>query len=209
MRARWQGWPRWLRVVSGAGLAIVACFCGLIALAVVTPTEEAGPTEDAGRLGAVTVATATRQSPTATSKPPTGTPPPPTATHPPPTATSVPPTATSVPPAAPVPTQKPAEPAPAKVVIAAVNKSKEYVDLRNDGGVAQDLTGWKLVSEKGNQVCPLGGRIDPGQTLRVWALAANADQGGFNCGFGDNIWNNSESDPAVLYDASGREVARR
>ena len=203
MRARWQGWPRWLRVVSGGGLAIVACFCGLIALAVVTPTEEAGPTEDAGRLGAVMVATTV---PTATQIRPTATQIRPTATQPPPTMTPLPPTAT---PAAPAPTQKPAEPAAAKVVIAAVNKSKEYVDLRNDGGVAQDLTGWKLVSEKGNQVCPLGGRIDPGQTLRVWALAADANQGGFNCGFGANIWNNSESDPAVLYDASGREVSRR
>jgi len=27
------------------------------------------------------------------------------------------------------------------------------------------------------------------------------DRGGYNCGFGSNIWNNSESDPAVLYDS--------
>jgi hypothetical protein len=41
------------------------------------------------------------------------------------------------------------------------------------------------------------------------ALNDDAAQGGFNCGFGRNVWNNSERDPAVLFDASGVEVSRR
>ena len=72
-----------------------------------------------------------------------------------------------------------------------------------------DLSGWRLVSEKGNQACGLGGQIGPGATLRIWAMAEDAGQGGFNCQFGSNIWNNSDPDPAVLYDPSGAEVSRR
>jgi hypothetical protein len=92
--------------------------------------------------------------------------------------------------------------------IVGVNKSAEYVDIQNIGGAAVDLGGWILRSEKGNQDCGLGGSIDPGQVLRIWALVEDAGQGGYNCGFGSNIWNNSESDPAVLIDPSGVEVSR-
>lgn len=121
------------------------------------------------------------------------------------TATTV---ATAVPAATAEPTQPPAT-APGQVVIIGVNKSAEYVDIQNIGGSPQDLSGWVLVSEKGNQACTLGGTIQPNEVLRIWALAEDAGQGGYNCGFGSNIWNNSESDPAVLYNAQGVEVSRR
>jgi hypothetical protein len=71
------------------------------------------------------------------------------------------------------------------------------------------LAGWTIVSEKGNQRCSLAGVIEPRATLRIWAMAKDAGQGGYNCGFGENSWNNNESDPAVLYDAEGIEVARK
>ncbi|MFZ1398987.1 MAG: lamin tail domain-containing protein [Candidatus Promineifilaceae bacterium] len=124
-----------------------------------------------------------------------------TATNPPaPTAaaTSVPPSATN-----------PPAPQPGEVVIIGVNKQDEFVDLQNIGSSPVDLAGWRLVSEKGNQECPLSGVIQPNATLRVWAKAEDSANGGFNCGFGSNIWNNSDSDPAVLYNASGVEVSRR
>jgi hypothetical protein len=79
----------------------------------------------------------------------------------------------------------------------------------NTGGLPQDLTGWMLVSERGNQRCTLGGIIGPGETLRIYALAKDADKLGYNCGFGSPIWNNSKSDPAVLYNAQEQEVARK
>jgi micrococcal nuclease len=114
---------------------------------------------------------------------------------------------------APLPTDTPAPPAPppgeAQVVIIAVDKRAEYVDIQNIGGAPQDLAGWLLVSEKGDQRCPLGGVIQPGEILRIWAMAEDADQGGYNCGHDGPIWNNSESDPAVLYDATGQEVGRK
>jgi SH3-like domain-containing protein len=108
----------------------------------------------------------------------------------------------------PEPTQPPA-PSPGNVVIIGVNKQAEYVDIQNVGGTDQDLTNWRLVSETGNQACTLGGVLAAGQVLRIYARAEDAGLGGFNCGFGGPIWNNSESDPAVLYDANGNEVSRR
>lgn len=141
-----------------------------------------------------------------------------------PTATTVPtaeiPTPTAIPTQPPPPTDVPAPTAPpeptapppvassGQVVITNVNKSQEYVDIFNQGGVAVSLDGWMLRSEKGNQDCGLGGVLAPGQALRIWAMAEDAGQGGFNCGFGSNIWNNSEPDPAVLFDSNGSEVSR-
>jgi hypothetical protein len=71
-----------------------------------------------------------------------------------------------------------------------------------------DLAGWRLLSERGNQDCTLGGSIELGQTLRIWAMSEDAGQGGFNCGFGSNIWTNSESDPAILFDPNGAAISR-
>lgn len=114
-------------------------------------------------------------------------------------------------PAQPTEAPQPTEPPPAvpgPVVIIGVDKRAEFVDIQNQGGADVDLGGWVLVSEKGNQACPLGGVIAGGQVLRIWAMSEDAGNGGFNCGFGTNIWNNSEPDPAVLYDASGNVVSR-
>ena len=117
------------------------------------------------------------------------------------TPTSIPtPTATPTP--SPTPELNPA------IQIVAVDKGAEVVDIVNQGEQAQNLQGWTLLSQKGNQACPLSGVIAAGETLRVWALSADAGQGGFNCAFDANIWNNGESDPAVLYDSVGREVSR-
>jgi endonuclease YncB( thermonuclease family) len=102
-----------------------------------------------------------------------------------------------------------ASPSSAGMIVVIVDKQAEYVDIQNVGGAAQDLAGWVLVSEKGNQACPLSGVLQPNQTLRIWARAEDSGQGEFNCGFNTSIWNNSESDPAVLYDDQGREVDRK
>jgi micrococcal nuclease len=99
--------------------------------------------------------------------------------------------------------------AAAKVIIVTVDKQAEYVDIQNVGGRPQSLAGWVLVSEKGDQRCPLSGMLSAGETLRIWAMAKDVDEGGFNCGFEGTIWNNSEPDPAVLYDELGQEVGRK
>lgn len=165
----------------------------------VEATEEARPTE---------IIQPTQEEATETAEPTIR---PATATRPRATATDEP-TETVEPTETAVPTQ----PAPTatvivgpRVIITGVNKQQEYVDLANIGSEAQDLAGWRLVSETGPQECSLSGVIAAGGSLRVWAMAEDAGQGGFNCGFGTNIWNNDEPDPAVLYDAAGNEVSRR
>jgi len=94
----------------------------------------------------------------------------------------------------------------AMVIIKDVNKVAEYVELENIGNQPQDLMGWRIVSERGNQVCRLAGILKPGETLRVWTN--NPDGEGYNCNLRNNIWNDYESDPAVLYNAQGVEVSR-
>jgi endonuclease YncB( thermonuclease family) len=94
-----------------------------------------------------------------------------------------------------------------QIIIVTVNKREEWVDIQNMGNSDLDLTGWNLVSERGNQDCPLSGTIKAGETLRIWAMTANGP--GYSCGYTTNIWNNSESDPAVLYNAQRVEVSRK
>lgn len=131
-----------------------------------------------------------------------------TAPHVVPTSSPVPSLTSTVPVPATVTPQTTATPMGARVTIVALNKGGEWVDLRNVGDALQALDGWVLRSEKGSQDCPLSGSLAAGQTLRVWAMAEDAGQGGYNCQFDTEIWNNSESDPAVLLNAAGVEVAR-
>jgi len=94
-----------------------------------------------------------------------------------------------------------------QVIIVAVDKREEYVDLQNVGDTDVDLTKWNLVSERGHQECHLAGIIKAGETLRVWA--GNSQLGGYSCGYNSPIWNNSQPDPAVLYNPQGVEVSRK
>lgn len=96
----------------------------------------------------------------------------------------------------------------AGVAITYVDKRAEFVEIKNTGPETISLSGWMLRSERGTQDCGLDGSLAPGETLRIWARAEDQDHGGYNCGFDSNIWNNSESDPALLYDASSRLVDR-
>ncbi len=94
-----------------------------------------------------------------------------------------------------------------QIIIVTVNKREEWVDIQNMGNSDVDLAGWNLVSERGNQDCPLSGTIEAGETLRIWAMTAQGP--GYSCGYTTNIWNNSESDPAVLYNSQRVEVSRK
>jgi endonuclease YncB( thermonuclease family) len=89
-----------------------------------------------------------------------------------------------------------------------VDKRREFVDIFNGGPQALDLAGWVLVSEKGDQRCTLGGVIQPGARLRIFALDGANTPTEYYCKFREHIWNNSEPDPAVLLDPSGSEVDR-
>lgn len=223
MKERWQNLRRGPRVVISVLGTIVlcctSCFCWAFTDAVlrdvgVLPTHTPRPTNTPTATPTITLtpsitptaAPTDTEEPTNTARPTRTTRPSPT---PRPTRTTAPtrtpaPTATTRP-----PTIAPTQITGPFVVITNVNKQREYVDIANLGTEAQDLTGWWLLSERGAQSCALSGVLQPGATLRIWALAGDADQGGFNCGFGSNIWNNDEPDAAILYDAQGNEVSRR
>ena len=131
----------------------------------------------------------------------------PTATNPP-TETQTPTQTISTPTVTPLPTltsPPPTASSSGSVAITAVNKVLEYVDIQNTGNGPVVLQGWKLVSETGSQACSLSGMIQPNEVLRVWSGKGDS---GFSCRFRFNIWNDNQADPAVLYDAQGKEVSR-
>jgi hypothetical protein len=162
-----------------------------------THTPEPSPTDTVVVLPTDTV-TAT---PLPTEPPPT---------EPLPTDTPVPVEPPTDTPAPPPPTEAPAAPpvVGGPLTIVDVNDSEEYAEIQNISDGPVDLGGWRLFSQRGAQNCDLGGVIQPGQVLRIWALSEDAGQGGFNCGFGTNIWNNSEPDPAILIDPNGAEISK-
>ena len=127
-----------------------------------------------------------------------------------PTSTQEIPTATGT--TVPLPTLTASQPPPPPTVavvgsvqIATVDKAQEFVELQNGSNVPVDLSGWKLVSETGNQSCTLRGLLQPNETLRVWSGKGDS---GLSCEFPFNIWNDNQSDPAVLYNAQGQEISR-
>lgn len=94
------------------------------------------------------------------------------------------------------------------VVISTLDKRAEYISIKNNGSEAKDVGGWRVVSEKGNQsfVFPTGYILQPGQECKLTS-GAIAGTGDFTMANTD-IWNNSSSDPGVLYDANGVEIDR-
>ena len=96
------------------------------------------------------------------------------------------------------------------LMISALDLSGEVVTLMNNGPEIIDLTGWKLVSEKGNQTFdfPAGTSIPGKGTLNV--VSGKNAQASTNVlvWTTENIWNN-EGDPGVLYDAQGQLVSRK
>jgi hypothetical protein len=91
------------------------------------------------------------------------------------------------------------------VVIVNVNKNAEYVEIQNLTQAPVDLSGWRLLSENGNESCELGGTLDPNEVRRIWSRRGNP---GFDCRLGRAIWRDNEPDPAVLYNPQGQEVSR-
>ncbi len=80
----------------------------------------------------------------------------------------------------------------------------------NNGPAEVDLTGWKLVSEKGNQTYnfPGGTTIAPDGTLKVLSGPKAVPSPGALVWTDSTIWNN-DGDPGVLYNAQGQVVSRK
>jgi hypothetical protein len=157
-------------------LVLVSCCCSCFAFAVIDSS-----------LREIGVLPTYTPSPTQTLTPlPSETPSPVPSSTSAPTETAVPSETPTMPP---VPTETPSLVNGAMVIIQFVNKSAEYVMLENIGNQPQDLASWRIVSEKGNQDCWLAGVIQPGQTLQIWTNNPSGE--GYNCGIGNNIWNDN------------------
>jgi len=74
-----------------------------------------------------------------------------------------------------------------------------------------NLQGWKLIDiDEGypELIFPYY-ILNPGQSIRVYTNEIHPEYGGFSFGQGTAVWNNSDPDTAVLYNAHGDEVSRK
>jgi len=97
-----------------------------------------------------------------------------------------------------------------EVVIASVDLAGEVVRVENKSANNIDISGWILVSERGNQrfTFPVSTVIAAGRSITV-VSGSNAVIGTDRLLWTrSSVWNN-DGDPAVLLDAEGREVSRR
>jgi len=111
-------------------------------------------------------------------------------------------------------TTKPEQPAPAittsSVGISTIDLSGEVVTITNSSDKVVDLTGWKLVSEQGDQTFsfPSGTTLSGGGTLKVVSGKNAKAETNVLVWTESNIWNN-DGDPGALYDAQGQLVSRK
>jgi len=90
-------------------------------------------------------------------------------------------------------------------------ESDEYVEITNEGTVPQDLEDWRLVdiSEGYPEFRFPAFVLEPGRSIRVYTNEIHPEWGGFSFKSGRAVWNNSDSDVAVLYNNAREEVSRR
>lgn len=95
-----------------------------------------------------------------------------------------------------------------KVVIEAVDKIKEYIVIKNKSDESVNISGWRILSVKGEQdfvfptyVLEAGGSVVVGDSDKNEHVKLHWLEG-------RGVWNNSESDPAELYDAEGELMDR-
>ncbi len=90
-------------------------------------------------------------------------------------------------------------------------ESDEYVEITNLGDQAQDLARWVLedISEGYPSFTFPSYILAPGKSIRVYTNEYHPEWGGFSFEYGRAIWNNSESDVAVLYDDQDKEVSQK
>jgi len=110
-------------------------------------------------------------------------------------------------------TSKPVQSVPVatnSLKISDIDLSGEIVTIINSSDKVVNLTGWKLVSEGGNQTFsfPADTTISGGGTLKI--VSGKDAHAGTNIlvWTESNIWNN-EGDPGALYNAQGQLVSRK
>lgn len=94
------------------------------------------------------------------------------------------------------------------VEISGLDKKGELLTIKSKSDKDIDMTGWKLVSVRGNQEFIFPSYILKAGTSVTVGGFDSRDISDFLWEQGNGIWSNSDSDPAELYDGSGNLVSR-
>ncbi|MEA5510228.1 LamG-like jellyroll fold domain-containing protein [Crocosphaera sp. UHCC 0190] len=87
-------------------------------------------------------------------------------------------------------------------------QSDEYIEIRNSGNGAADLSNWKVTSSGKEQIFafPEGTSLAAGQIIRVYTNEVHQESGGFSFGSKTAIWND-KGDMGKVLDSEGNEVS--
>jgi co-chaperonin GroES (HSP10) len=98
--------------------------------------------------------------------------------------------------------------ASSSVVITSLDKKAEYIVIKNTGNQAISISGWRIRSVRGDQNFTFPEHVlGVNASVKVGDSAKNADVD-FHWLDGRGTWNNSDSDPAELYNSDGELVDR-
>lgn len=88
-------------------------------------------------------------------------------------------------------------------------QADEFIELKNVGAAAQDLSGWRVSAADPGQnfTFPAGTSLEPGAVTRIYTDLANPEPGHFSFRSKRAIWNDS-GDLGQLFDDSGAVVAQ-
>ena len=94
------------------------------------------------------------------------------------------------------------------LIISLVDLHDELVIIKNTGKTAMDISGWRLLSVKGNQDFYFPSRtvLEPGNIIKVDTGPGTKDGPGVLKWTGRYIWNN-DGDPAELYSETGMLIS--
>lgn len=94
------------------------------------------------------------------------------------------------------------------IIISDLDKKAELIVIKNIGGSTVNLSGWKIRSVTGNQYFTFPDfTLSPDTSVKIGDSDTNEDIV-FQWFEGRGIWNNSDSDPAELYNNTGDFIYR-
>ena len=97
---------------------------------------------------------------------------------------------------------------PAGLAITALDPVAESVTVTNQSNAAVDLTGWSLLTDKGNDCYffPAGSTLASGESVTIWSGVESAPEGGLLWSAG-KMWRDKNGNLATLTDPYGRVVS--
>jgi hypothetical protein len=91
--------------------------------------------------------------------------------------------------------------------VVASTEADEFVEITNRGGLAQNMSGWSIVSVRAGQTYRFANvAIAAGQTCRVYTNESHPEWCGFNWGVRSAVWNNA-GDRANLVNPLGQVIS--